>query len=148
MAVPRAARKISSTGVYHVMIRGINKSRIFVNENDNRMFLYIMEKIKKDSIFKLYAYWLMGNHAHFLIKEEEVSISNIMKKLCGTYGSWFNKTHNRIGHLFQDRFKSECVETDRYFSTVVRYMLNNPLKAGFVKSPGDYECSSFNEYML
>jgi len=146
--MPRAARKVSSTGIYHIMIRGINRSGIFYDVEDKNKFLEILEKVKGEAKFELYAYCLMGNHAHFLLKEnEESTISEIMKKVCGTYGSWFNYRHHRVGHLFQDRFKSECVETQTYFVTVLKYILNNPVNANIVEEAKDYKWSSYHEYI-
>lgn len=89
----------------------------------------------------------MSNHAHFLIKENKDPISIVMKKICGEYGSWFNYRHKRIGHLFQDRFKSECVETDSYFTAVLKYILNNPVKVGIAKEIGEYQWDSYREYV-
>lgn len=145
--MPRTARKISSTGIYHIMIRGNNRSAIFVDTEDNKKFLDIVDKIKTETKFELYAYCLMGNHAHFLVKENETSIGIVMKKICGIYGGWFNYRHYRVGHLFQDRFKSECVETETYFITVLKYILNNPVKANLVKEAREYKWSSYHEYI-
>lgn len=145
--MPRSARKVSSTGIYHVMIRGINKEEIFYDEIDKDKFIEIMYKTKEKTGYELYAYCLMSNHAHFLIKENKESIGQVMKKICGEYGGWFNYRHQRIGHLFQDRFKSECVETDSYFTVVLKYILNNSVKAGIVREMGEYKWDSYNEYI-
>ncbi|MDR5658543.1 transposase [Serpentinicella sp. ANB-PHB4] len=144
--MPRAARKISSTGIYHIMIRGINRSNIYSDEVDKNKFIEILMKTKEETKFELYAYCLMDNHAHFLLKENEVTISTIMKKVCGTYGAWFNQRHNRVGHVFQDRFKSETVETEAYLIEVAKYILNNPVKAKIVENPTNFKWSSYKEY--
>lgn len=145
--MPRAARKVSCSGIYHIMIRGINREKIFKTDGDKRKYIQIMIQIKKKKSYELYAYCLMDNHAHFLIKENESSISSIMKEICGKYGAWFNYRYGRIGHLFQDRFKSECVETDTYFITVLKYILNNPVKAGIANELGEYKWDSYQEYL-
>lgn len=145
--MPRQVRKISSTGMYHIMIRGINKEPIYLGNRDNQRFLEILKSNKERNEFELYAYCLMKNHAHFLMKEHHISISVIMKEICGKYGNWFNHVHERTGHVFQDRFRSECVETDLYFQTVFRYILNNPVKGKLVEKPEDYPWSSCNEYL-
>lgn len=145
--MPRAARKVSETGIYHVMIRGINRNEIFKDETDKKKFIEIMKKTKEKTGYELYAYCLMSNHAHFLMKENKEPISIVMKKLCGEYGAWFNYRHKRIGHLFQDRFKSECIETDSYFTVVLKYILNNPIKAGLAKEIGEYQWDNYREYM-
>ncbi|WP_409229357.1 transposase [Gudongella sp. SC589] len=144
--MPRSARKISSTGIYHVMIRGINRSPIFLGDSSKGMLLKIIEEVKINMSFRLYAYCIMDNHAHMLIDENGTSISEIMKRICGSNGNKYNKIHGRMGHLFQDRFKSECVETNAYFITVSRYILNNPVKSGLVESAIDYKWSSMREY--
>ncbi|MFZ7133092.1 MAG: transposase [Eubacteriales bacterium] len=145
--MPRAARKISSTGIYHIMIRGIDRTDIFRDEDDKDKFIEILEKVKKEMDFELYGYCLMDNHAHFIIKENEVSISLIMKKICGTYGGWHNYRHHRVGHLFQDRFKSECIESNAYFIAVLKYILTNPLKVRMVDNLKEYKWSSYQEYI-
>ncbi|MFZ7131155.1 MAG: transposase [Eubacteriales bacterium] len=103
--------------------------------------------IKEDTKFDLYAYCLMDNHAHFIMKENEISISEIMKRLCGNYGAWYNYRHHRVGHVFQDRFKSENIERDTYFITVLKYILNNPAKANLVEEAQEYKWSSYREYI-
>lgn len=145
--MPRAARKKSATGIYHIMVRAINREYIYQDEIDKDKFLEMMEKVKKDTKFELYAYCLMDNHAHFLIKENEISISEIMKKLCGNYGAWYNYRHHRIGHVFQDRFKSEIIESNTYFITVLKYILNNPVKANIIEEAQEYKWSSYSEYI-
>ncbi len=145
--MPRSARRVSSTGIYHVMVRGINRSPIFLNDRDKRLFFKIIGDVKDTFSFKLYAYCIMDNHAHLLLYENDSSIGEIMKRICGSYGNNYNKIYGRMGHLFQDRFKSECVETDAYFVTVSRYILNNPVKSGIAKSADDYKWSSMREYL-
>ncbi|QSX09331.1 transposase [Alkalibacter rhizosphaerae] len=145
--MPRKARKISKTGIYHVMVRGINKEPIFTDGRDNQVFLNVLKQAKENWGFELYAYCLMKNHGHFLIKDTHGSISSIMKDVCGKYGRWFNVAHDRMGHVFQDRFRSECVETNIYLHTVFRYILNNPVKAKLVKRAEEYPWSSCNEYL-
>jgi len=88
----------------------------------------------------------MGNHVHLLLKEGEESLEQIMRRICCSYVYWYNWKYQRIGSLFQDRFKSEPVENDTYFLTVLRYILQNPLKAGMEKTIEDYHWSSIGEY--
>ena len=89
----------------------------------------------------------MGNHVHILIKEGKEPLESIFKRIGNRYVYWYNTKYQRIGHLFQDRYKSEPVETDEYFLTVVRYIHQNPVKAGLVKRCEDYIFSSYNEYL-
>ena len=89
----------------------------------------------------------MGNHVYLLIKEGRETLSNSMKRIGTSYVSWYNWQYNRKGHLFQDRYKSEPVEDDAYFLTVLRYIHQNPLKAGLTDNIASYEWSSYAEYI-
>lgn len=144
--MPRGARRISKTGIYHVVLRGINKQRIFEDDEDYKKFLYKLKDCKKKSGYELYAYCLMNNHVHLLIKEGYEELGTIFRRIGASYVYWYNWKYNRRGHLFQDRYKREIVEGTRYFLTVVRYIHQNPLKAGIVKEIKDYAWSSFREY--
>jgi len=96
--------------------------------------------------FHLFSYCLMDNHIHLLIKESD-NISNVIKRISSSYVYWYNLKYERCGHLFQERFKSENVDSIRYFLTVLRYIHQNPLKAGL--SPTIFECkwTSIHEYL-
>ena len=145
--MPRSQRVKSESGIYHIMIRGVNQQPIFQDVEDNQKFIEILKNCKSVSGFQLFAYCLMGNHVHILMKEEKESLETIFKRIGNRYVYWYNTKYRRIGHLFQDRFKSEPVETDEYFLTVVRYIHQNPVKAGLVKQCEDYSFSSYNEYL-
>jgi len=142
----RQARKKSATGMYHIMMRGINRQNIFEDQDDYIRFIETLSQYKKICGYSIYAYCLMGNHVHLLLKEGEEPIEQIMRHICGSYVYWYNWKYQRIGNLFQDRFKSEPVENDSYFLTVLRYILQNPLKAGMVKAIENYQWSSIGEY--
>jgi hypothetical protein len=89
----------------------------------------------------------MSNHIHILIRENEESISNVIKRISSSYVFWYNKKYERCGHLFQERFRSEVVESDEYFLSVCRYIHQNPVKAGIAKGILDYKWSSYREYI-
>ena len=89
----------------------------------------------------------MGNHIHLLLKEGIDSISRTMGRINTSYARYFNKKYNRVGHVFQDRYKSEAVEQEAYLLTLIRYIHNNPVKAKIVTTPSHYRWSSYNEYM-
>lgn len=144
--MPRAARKASNSGIYHVILRGINKQRIFEDEADYRRFLRILEDCKASCGFELYAYCLMSNHIHILLKTGEEPLERIFRRIGARFVYWYNAKYQRVGHLFQDRYKSEPVEDDTYFLTVVRYIHQNPVKAGLCATPADYPYSSFPHY--
>ncbi|MEA5091617.1 hypothetical protein SDC9_32543 [bioreactor metagenome] len=143
----RQKRDRSSTGVYHIMLRGINRGDIFLEDDDKAVFLNILLQKKSKGEYALHAYCLMDNHLHLLIEEKEDDIARIMKRIGITYVSYFNKKYQRIGPLFQDRYKSEKVENDGYLLTAMRYIHNNPVAAGLVKNQGAYKWSSYNEYL-
>jgi putative transposase len=144
--VPRQARQQSKSGIYHLIIRGINKQVIFEDDEDRERFLWCLEYYKELSKYNIYGYCLMNNHIHLLIKEGNESIAKTMKRIGVSYVLWFNKKYGRCGHLFQDRFKSEAVETDEYFLMVLRYIHQNPLKTGEWRTMETYPWSSYREY--
>jgi putative transposase len=143
----RVARKISETGIYHIILRGVNRQIIFNDNEDFEVFLDNLLYYKPICEYKIYAYCLMNNHIHLLMKEEKTPLANIMRRICSRYVYWYNKKYERAGNLFQDRFKSEPVETDSYLFTVHRYIHQNPFKAGIVNNVADYSYSSYKEYI-
>ena len=145
--MPRKARLKSSTGIYHIVFRGINKQRIFEDDEDHLVFLKKLKTYKETSEYEIYAYCLMANHVHLLMKEGSDPLGIIFRRIGSSYVFWYNRKHNRLGHLFQDRYKSEVVDTETYFLTAMRYIHQNPLKAGIVKNIQEYPWSSYNEYV-
>ena len=145
--MPRLPRQKSDSGIYHIMLRGINQQVIFEDDEDYFKFVETLENYKAVSGYKVFAYCLMSNHIHILIKVEKEDLDLIMKRIAGSYVYWYNWKYYRKGHLFQDRFKSEPIEDDSYFLTVLRYIHQNPVKAGIVKSIDDYRFSSYNDYI-
>lgn len=144
--MPRKARILSSTGIYHIMVRGINRQDIFLDNEDHLRYLETMRRIIIEEKAQIMGYCLMNNHVHVLLREGETGISKIMKRLGTSYAFWYNWKYQRNGHVFQDRFKSECIEDDNYLKTVIRYILQNPLKAGMVEKPENYKWSSCKSY--
>lgn len=140
--MPRVARVKSKSGIYHIMLRGANKQEIFHDDGDCVRFLDTIEKCKIKSDMKVYAWCLMSNHAHLLLKEGNEDISITMKRIGVSFVSYYNWKYRTTGHLFQDRFRSESVETDRYLLTVIRYIHQNPVKAGIVNQPDKWRWSS------
>ena len=145
--MPRQARRKSESGIYHIMLRGINQQQIFEDEEDGFRFLETLSKYKEQCGYEIYAYCLMGNHVHILLKEGKENLTLVLKRIAGSYVYWYNWKYRRCGHLFQDRFKSEPVEDDAYFLTVIRYIHQNPIKAGICKNIDGYKFSSYNEYI-
>lgn len=144
--MPRTARAKSRTGIYHIMVRGINRQDIFHNDEDRKRYLDTLKRITIDNISDVFGYCIMSNHIHLIIKEGEAGISLLMKRLGASYAYWYNLKYQRSGHVFQDRFKSEKVEDDGYLLTVVRYVHMNPVKAQIVNKPEEYIWSSCRGY--
>lgn len=129
------------------MLRGINQQQIFEDSKDYDKFLHTLKECKEICEYKLYAYCLMGNHIHLLMREGQEPLEQVFKRICGRFVYWYNIKYQRVGHLFQDRFKSEPVETEQYFITVLRYIHQNPTKAGLCKQVDEYAYSSYSEYI-
>lgn len=156
--MPRKAREQSATGIYHVMLRGINRQDIFEEPEDYWKFIEAMsvlpDRLMDDlqthqCCAHIYAYCLMPNHVHILLREKEWTIGQCVKLLADTYVRYYNKKYGRTGHLFQDRFKSEPCNDMEYFVTLLRYIHQNPLKAGLAESVKDYQYSSWgNDYYM
>ncbi len=130
--MPRQQRSKSKSGYYHIMIRGNERKNIFLDEQDKSRFVEILNDKKKSVSFYLQAFCLMDNHVHLMISEGVDDIARVMKRITVSYVYYFNKKYKRIGHLFQDRFRSEVVEDDNYVLSLARYIHQNPVKAGIV----------------
>ena len=139
-------REFSITDIYHIIFRGNDKSDIFYDNQDRHIFLEKVRETKEKFEFKVYAYCLMDNHIHMVIKVKDEYLSNSMQSLEIRYMLYFNKKFNRCGHLFQDRFISKRVENLDYFLTVCKYIHRNPEKANMEKTE-NYEWSSYKEYV-
>lgn len=142
----RTARKLSKLGLYHIMIRGINKQQIFEDNFDYKKFLYITSDYKADCHFKLHAYCIMGNHVHLLLEVSDTPLSEILRRIECRFVYWYNKKYQRTGHLFQDRFRSEIIKDDFHFLRIIRYIQQNPVKAGLCATSEDYPWSSYHAY--
>jgi putative transposase len=145
--MPRQSRRLSKSKIYHVMERGNEKKAIFLDDEDKQRFMTILSLKNENNGYSVYAYCLMDNHVHLVIDERQDSVSRIMKSINISYAGYFNRKYSRVGHLFQDRFKSEPVEDDRYLLAVIRYIHQNPVKAGIVKHAKNYKWSSYCEYL-
>lgn len=153
--MPRQARKESGTGIYHVMLRGINRQDIFEDKEDYVRMLTCLKQMleqydeagnRQQPLCTFYAYCLMSNHVHLLLKTNQKDIGSTIKPLAVMYAMYYNSKYSRSGHLFQDRFKSEPVNDMEYFTVLLRYIHQNPLKAGIVNKVEDYQWSSWCEY--
>lgn len=129
------------------MIRGNERKNIFLDEEDKMRFMEILFAKKQEKKFFLHAYCLMDNHVHLLLSEGSQDVATVMKRINVSYVSYFNKKYKRVGHLMQDRFRSEPVENDQYAIALARYIHQNPVKARVVQSVGEYKWSSYPAYL-
>ena len=144
--MPRTPRKQSVSGIHHVMARGIDKRNIFLKEGDYSKFLSILLHTQQKYPLKIYAYCLMCNHFHLLVQPQVDELGTAIQRITTAYAVYHNQTHQRFGHLFQNRFKSEPIDGDEQFLTVLRYIHQNPIKAQLVDDMRDYPWSSFHVY--
>lgn len=151
----RKPREKSGTGIYHVMLRGINRQDIFEDEEDyivfkNQLYHVVFFKDENGKLQPprciIYAYCLMTNHVHLLIRETEEELSTVIKRITVGYAHYYNGKYQHAGHLFQNRFRSEVVNGEAYFLTLLRYIHQNPIAAGIAKSIQEYRWSSWREY--
>jgi len=129
------------------MLRGIDKRNIFLDDEDRKTLLDYLTKAKEKSKFSLYGYCLMDNHFHLLMKEGDEPIGESIKRITVGYVQRHNLKYSRTGHLFQNRYKSEAVNNEQYLLHVLRYIHQNPIKAGLVNNLEDYNWSSYKSYL-
>nr|WP_279326792.1 transposase [Bacillus litorisediminis] len=128
------------------MLRGANRQEIFHDDYDRSRFLDVVAKYKTQSEMIIYAWCLMSNHVHLLVKEGNEDISVTMKRIGVSFVWYYNSKYHTNGHLFQDRFRSENVETYPYLLRVIRYIHQNPVKAGIVERVDAWKWSSCRGY--
>lgn len=144
--MPRTARKKSSTNFYHVVGKGINHEFIFNQNREKNNFKRLLAKYLEKYGVKIYAYVVMTTHFHLLIYADLKVLSGYMAIVLAEFAEYYNYKHNRNGHVFQNRFHSECIEDSKYFWNCLRYIHMNPVQASIVNNPLVYRFSSINEY--
>lgn len=167
----RDYKNFAPGAIVHVYNRGNNREKIFHEQNDYKAFLFRIglalgiepEILQRESflsipysriridadknLFKIHAFCLMPNHFHLLIEQiGNVPISKFISKICTSYAMYINKKHQRIGHVFQDKFKAVLIEDSPQLMWTAAYIHMNPVKDGIVKHPSEYLWSSYNDY--
>jgi REP element-mobilizing transposase RayT len=146
--MPRTARLRGPECTYHIIVRSISEVYLFNDNDDKERYLKTLKKYQDLFFFKLYAYCIMGSHAHFIIYSNGADISKIMHGVNQSYAQYYNLKHGRHGHLFQDRFKSKIIKDEGYLVGLSGYIHNNPQHmknyAGRVE---DYPYSSLGIYL-
>jgi len=132
--MPRRARLDAPGTLHHVMVRGIERRRIVNDVDDRKNFLKRLAELAVATKTTIYAWALLTNHAHILLRSSEMGLSGFMRRLLTGYAVSYNRRHGRWGHLFQNRYKSIVCDEDVYFTELVRYIHLNPLRAKLVKS--------------
>ncbi len=148
--MPRKSRITLPGAVHHVMSRGIEGSAIFRGDEDRHYFLHLLEKNVAKSGYLLYAWCLMENHYHLLVRINEYPLGHFMRLLNGPYAQYFRKDTTMRGYLFQDRYKSIVTQDQRYIEELVRYIHLNPVRAGIcpdIESLAHYRWSGHSVIM-
>ena len=144
--MPSLPRKPSSLDIYHVVYRGVNKQRIFEDDDDYGKFMTVLRKYEPICEFKLIAYCLMSNHIHLLIKPGKIPLARVFQRISPSFVYWYNKKYERVGALFQSRFRSRPVNSYSQLLIVIRYIHQNPVKAAVCNYPNRYKYSSYRNY--
>jgi len=140
----RMQRLIMNNASYHIMVRGNQKQITFIEEKDFAKYLDLLRHYKREYGFKLYGYCLMPNHVHLILEVEDgIDLSKIMQGLNQAYTLWFNKKYEKVGHLWQGRYKSMVIQKNKYMLDCLEYVELNPIRANISKSPFDYPWSSW-----
>lgn len=137
--MPRQARLDVPGALHHIMVRGINKSAIFEDDQDRQKFIERLEKNILEAKCSIYAWALMTNHVHLLFKSGGKGISTVMRKLLTWYAIYYNRRHKRTGHLFENRYKSILCDEDNYLLALIRDIHLNPLRVGLAKTLDDLD---------
>lgn len=132
--MPRGPRLDAPGTLHHTIVRGVAQGVIVRDDNDRTAFVNRMGELAQQTDTTIYAWALMDNHAHMLLKSGQSGLSSYMRKLLSWYAQYFNRRHKGSGHLFQNRYKSIVCEEDAYFQKLVTYIHLNPLRVGMVQS--------------
>jgi putative transposase len=149
--MPRKPRRVqwTETACFHVLNRGHNRERIFIDDDDRLFFLRLLARYQKRYAQKLFHYCLMDNHFHLLVQMQDVKqLSGWMAGLTRSYVHYYHRRYRFVGHLFQSRFKSPAIQMESYLLSCGRYIERNPLRAGMVALPWEYRWSSCRAYAL
>jgi REP element-mobilizing transposase RayT len=144
--MPRSARKRSESNVYHVIVRGEGRQVLFEDDDDRRCFVRMLAKSVENAAAELWAWCLMSNHVHLLLRADFNRLPRLMQSLTSGYATYYNERHDHIGHVFSGRYKSIPVDTDEYLMTLVHYIHFNPVCEKLSKTC-DYSWSSYNDYL-
>jgi putative transposase len=144
--MPNGPRVLIKNACYHIYSRGNQKQKVFQDDVDRETYLKQLLRYKKKFKFLLFGYSLMPNHIHLIGLPKDIrNLSKFMQCLHLSYTIYYNIRHKKVGHLWQDRFKSKIIIKDQYLIDCINYIELNPVRAKLVNSPGDYLWSSYIE---
>ncbi len=144
--MPRFPRSYIKTSYFHIITQGINKKYIFEETEDIKYYIKMMYNLKEEQKINIIAYCIMNNHAHMLIETEELAeLSKYMQRLNTKYGKYYNKKHKRVGYVFRDRYKSEGIYSKEHLYNCIKYIYNNPVKAGICNKAEEYPYSNYKK---
>jgi putative transposase len=139
----RPLRTEFAGALYHVTSRGDRQEDIYLDDEDRKMYLEVLSEVCERFNWVVHAYCLMTNHYHLLIETPDSNLSKGMRQLNGVYTQRFNRKHNRVGHVFQGRYKAIIVQKESYLLELARYIVLNPVRAEMVRSAKDWPWSSY-----
>jgi REP element-mobilizing transposase RayT len=129
--------------LYHITSRGDGREDIYLTDGDRRLFLDVFSGVRERCNWTMHAYCLMSNHYHLLVETPDANLSKGMRQLNGVYTQRFNRAHDRVGHVFQGRYKSILVQKETYLLELARYVVLNPVRARMVRTPKEWPWSSY-----
>jgi len=147
--MPRIARIVGAGYLHHIVQRGNNREKVFLDQDDYQTYLSLLAKYSEKKIAPILVYCLMPNHVHLLVKpSEQEALPKMMQGVTLCYSKYFNGENGRTGRLWECRYHSTVVDGDSYLWTVSKYIEHNPVRAGIVKRPEDYLYSSAKAHIL
>ena len=147
--MPNGARVLMDNVFYHIIVRGNQKQKVFTENTDFETYLKRIERYKRKYRFRLYGFCLMPNHIHMIGEiERKEDLAKFMHGLSRSYTAYFNDKYDKVGYLWQGRFKSKIIVKDQYVINCINYIELNPVRAKIVSSPGEYQWSSYKERVL
>lgn len=145
--MPRIARRIIGNVYMHNMVQGIDREYIFQKEQQKNRYLKLLNKYSEKYKILIIAYCIMDNHAHLLTYSQDIkNVSLFMKETNTEYANYYNKSKNRVGYVFRNRFNSKPIYSQEYLLKCIKYIHMNPVKSGIVKKEEDYKFSSHRDY--
>ena len=133
--------------LYHVIVRGNQRRKTFLNETDYNAYLERLGRYRTKYGHTIHAYCLMPNHVHLLVESSNQPLAKFMQGLQQSYSQYFNLRHHKIGHVFQGRYKAIVCQKDQYLLQLIRYIHLNPVRAGMVKEPEQFSFSGHRAYV-